>query len=148
MSTNRVEIRASPDRVFDALTDARTYPEWLVGAKQIREVDQDWPAEGSAFHHTVGMGLLVVRDRTTITHIDRPRSLELEAGVGPLGAAHVRFVLEPTADGCQVEVDEAPSRGVVRALWHWFGRAVMQASLFSRNLVSLEKLRVYVEERR
>jgi uncharacterized protein YndB with AHSA1/START domain len=145
MSENQVDVKSPPERVFDVIADARTYPLWLVGAKRIRHVEEDWPAEGSSFHHTVGMGPLVLHDCTTVTRIERPSVLELEAGIGPLGAAHVVFTVEPTADGSRVVVDEAPSKGVVKALWRWAGKLVLQASLFSRNLVSLEQLCTYVE---
>jgi uncharacterized protein YndB with AHSA1/START domain len=146
VTVNETEVAAPPDRVFDAIADARTYPEWLVGAKRIRHVDDSWPEPGSRFHHTVGIGFMTVKDATTVMAIDRPHRLELEAGVGPLGAAHVRFTVESSEGGSRVTVEEEPSRGLMRALWHWAGKALMGVTLFNRNLVSLEHLCAYVEE--
>jgi len=40
--------------VFDALADPRTYPQWLLGAKEIRSIDPTWPAPSSSFRHQIG----------------------------------------------------------------------------------------------
>ena len=50
----RVTVPAPPEAVFAVLSDPETYPEWLAGAQHIRHVDDDFPAEGSAFDHEVG----------------------------------------------------------------------------------------------
>ena len=45
-----------PQAVWDALADAGGYGYWVVGSKVIRDAEPVWPAPGSKFHHTVGVG--------------------------------------------------------------------------------------------
>ena len=80
-----VDIAASPDRVFDVLLDPTTYPDWLRGAKRIREVDTSWPEPGSAFHHVVGAGPLALADKTTVVGHARPRHRSYAPGPVPPG---------------------------------------------------------------
>jgi uncharacterized protein YndB with AHSA1/START domain len=142
-----VDIAAPRDRVFDAVGDARTYPEWLVGARRIRRVDDDWPREGSSFHHAVGAGPIEIKDRTTVVRCDRPGELRLRAHIGPLGAAFVRFVIEdsPEPGKTRLRLDEEPDSGVVRMAWTTLGRPLLRLSIWGRNAVSLENLKSYIE---
>ena len=134
-----VVIAAPPDQVFAILMDPSTYPDWLVGARRIREVDPDWPAVGSRFHHRIGFGPLQVPGSTSVRRCDRPQELALGAGMGPLGEASVRFRLTATPGGTRVEVTEEPSRGAVRLAWRRCRRTV-GAVLWGRNAVSLAAL--------
>jgi uncharacterized protein YndB with AHSA1/START domain len=147
-TTSEVAIPAPPERVFDALTDARTYPDWLVGAKRIRAIDDDWPAVGTAFHHTVGAGPLVLHDKTTMLHVDPPYEIRLRAGIGALGAAVVRFTLTPDDRGSRVEFTEEPERGLVRLGWRSIGRPLLRLGLWGRNAASLERLANHLEGQR
>lgn len=80
--------------VFDAIADPRTYPEWLVGAQEMRSIDPTWPAPGSSFHHRVGLvGPLTLADRSTSCEVRAPELLALEVRARPLGRARVRFEL-------------------------------------------------------
>jgi uncharacterized protein YndB with AHSA1/START domain len=144
MPVNTVTVADSPERVFDALVDPLTYPEWLVGAERIRSVESDWPRVGSRFHHSIGPGTALLRDATLVLDIDRPRRLRLEAGMSVLGAAEVSFVIEPTDDGSEVSIEERPVRGPVRLLW-WVARPLVALMLWGRNAVSLETFRDLVE---
>lgn len=146
MPTQSIDIDARPEHVFDALADARTYPRWLVGAQRIRRVDEDWPATGCAFHHTVGVGPLTLDDRTTVVDYDRPRSLRLRAGVGPLGSAHVDFELEPgPGGGTRLHFAEEPESGLLRMAWRTLGRPLMRLGIWGRNAASLSNLKAFVE---
>ena len=50
-----------------------------MGCKDIRAVDDGWPAEGSAFHHRVGLGgPLTVADSTKVVALVTPTLLVLE----------------------------------------------------------------------
>ena len=72
--------------VFAALIEPHTYPHWLVGAQEIRDIDDDWPSPGSAFHHRVGLvGPLTVADLTKVIGIEEPRRLSLEVPPGHWG---------------------------------------------------------------
>ncbi|MDQ3826752.1 MAG: SRPBCC family protein, partial [Actinomycetota bacterium] len=60
-----VLIDRDPKQVWDVLSDGWAYAEWVVGTKDIRKVDRDWPAEGSQIHYTVGFGRWTAEDVTT-----------------------------------------------------------------------------------
>jgi uncharacterized protein YndB with AHSA1/START domain len=101
------------DEVFAALIDPETYPHWLVGARDIRAVDDDWPAPGTAFHHRVGLaGPLTVADLTKVIDIEKPHRLSLEVRARPLGRGRATFTLHATtgANGTEtvVELNEVP----------------------------------------
>jgi uncharacterized protein YndB with AHSA1/START domain len=141
-----VSISAPRDVVFARLTDPRTYPAWLVGAQHIRDVDDDWPAPGSAFHHRIGIGPLTVDDATTVVSVAPPDELVLRARIGPLGAALVRFRLvgsEPTV----VHFDEAAESGPLRRLGSGAGRWLLRPTIWGRNELSLVRLRDLLEDR-
>src|SRR5215207_3487776 len=83
---------APVERVFEVVSDPRTYPEWLVGAREIRSVDEDWPQPGSRFHHRVGLvGPLTVADSSEVLEVDPPASLVLEVRARPFGRARAEF---------------------------------------------------------
>jgi len=112
MAIVRQTIHCPIDDVFAALVDPETYPHWLVGARDIRAVDDDWPAPGTAFHHRVGLvGPLKVADLTKVIDIEDRRRLSLEVRARPLGRGRATFTLDATgADGTDtvVEIDEVP----------------------------------------
>jgi uncharacterized protein YndB with AHSA1/START domain len=95
-------VVAPIDRVFRAICDPTTYPTWLVGAREIRSVDDEWPEPGSRFHHRVGLvGPLTVADSSEVLEIEPPGLLVLEVRARPFGRARAEFHLEVTtgADG-------------------------------------------------
>lgn len=102
------------DAVFAALADPETYPHWLIGARDIRRVEENWPEPGSRFHHRVGLvGPLKVADSTKVLSIDEPRRLSLEVRARPFGRGRATFNLsEAVADGGEpatdLEIDEVP----------------------------------------
>lgn len=113
MSRVQRTMRCSRADVFAALLDPRTYPHWLVGARDIRDVDDDWPTPGSAFHHRVGLvGPLKVADHSKVLEIDEPELLSLEVRARPFGRGRSTFTLteERMADGpaTVVVLDEVP----------------------------------------
>ncbi len=143
MSRNVRYIDVSPERVFAVLADARCYGEWVVGSKEIRDADSSFPAPGSRFHHSVGVGPLVVRDHTEVVASDPPRLLRLRARARPLGCATVTLRLEPRRSGTEVTMIEDPA-GPSAPLWllpltHVFGRL--------RNFESLRRLKALAERR-
>lgn len=144
---NEVDIDASPDQVFDVLSDPATYPEWLVGAQAIRGVDVGWPAVGTRFHHRIGIGgPLTVPGSTSVRRVERPNLLELGAGMGPFGEARVLFRLSPAGGRTHLEIEEEPRRGAARIAWSFLRPAVV-AGLWGRNALSLASLRSLVEQR-
>ena len=111
MSENTRTINASPDAVWQVLSDGWLYPVWVVGATRMRDVDATWPAEGSALHHSAGVWPVVVNDETRVVAADPPRRLQLRAKGWPLGEADVVIDLEPTGDGTVVRIREDAATG-------------------------------------
>jgi carbon monoxide dehydrogenase subunit G len=143
MATNTIEVAATPEQVMDVLLHPYTYPDWLVGCKDIRAVDEGWPAPGTAFHHSVGVGPITVKDNTKIIDVERPNWLVLEARLRPVGVASVRFNLKPSDLGCEITMKEKPARGIMAAIHN----PVQDALIKGRNAKSLANLRAFVEAR-
>jgi len=141
MATVRRTISRPRAAVFEALITPETYPHWLVGAKEIRSVDDGWPAPGSKFHHRVGLGgPLTVADNTKVLEIDEPSRLVLEVRARPLGRGKSTFVLTEKDDGgsTEVELDEVPI-GLMAPT-----EPVAAPLIIHRNTVSLRKLAQYL----
>jgi len=85
-----------------------SYGYWVVGSKQIRDADPDWPAPGSRFHHTIGLGPFTVRDHTESIASRPPAELRLRAKGRPLGTAVVSVSLIPRGGGTLVRMTETP----------------------------------------
>jgi hypothetical protein len=130
-----LHIPADRDTVWAIVSNPRTYPDWLVGAQEMRAVDPDFPAPGSALHHSVGPTAgATVDDDSVATAVAPPHYLELEVHVGPL-SADVELHLREVPEGTEVRFRERPN-GVARAFTP-FIRPVLHA----RNARSLQQLR-------
>jgi uncharacterized protein YndB with AHSA1/START domain len=131
-------MAATPEHVFAAIADPRTYPDWLVGAQHIRGVDADFPQPGSVFHHSVGpTDDATVDDISEVLAVDPPRALVLRVHVGRLRGV-VELAVRPTATGSEVRLRETPSG---------LGRVVMplvRPLLYGRNARSLQNLEDYL----
>jgi uncharacterized protein YndB with AHSA1/START domain len=114
MAQTTSHVAATPDRVFAALADAWTYERWVVGCKEIRAVDDSWPAPGATFHHSVGLGPITVRDTTTVIECEAPRRIVLRARARPAGVARVELDLAETDGGTEVAMIERPVSGLRR----------------------------------
>ena len=143
MATNERFMRVSPAAVWDALADARTYGDWVVGSKRIRAADAAWPAPGSRFHHTVGVGPLSVDDHTECLEADPPSLLRLRAKARPLGTAQVTLELTPSDGGTFVRMTENPD-----GLSSLLGLSPLVHLLtMVRNAESLRRLETIAERR-
>ena len=143
MATNRIHIDAPPDAVFDVLCDAASYAIWVVGSKRIRGVDPDWPAVGSKFHHTVGVGPLSDSDTTIVLELQRPSRMVLEARVWPFGTAEIAFDLVPSSGGTDVTREEWPRRGPAKRL----DNPLMDRAIWVRNFIGIRRLKAWSEQR-
>lgn len=141
MSITRAHVDAPPERVFDILDDASTYEFWVVGCKDIRAVDAEWPAPGSAFHHSVGVGPLTLKDSTSVVERDRPRTLELRARARPAGVARVHFELTAQGSGTTVTIEEAPIEGLPAKLHN----PLQDHLIHQRNEETLRRLKWLAE---
>ena len=132
------ELDHPVDEVFAALADPRTYPQWLVGAQRIRSVDDDFPAEGAVFHHSVGVSSdASVDDQSQVRSVDPPHRLELRVEVGPVNGI-VEMLVDATDVGCCVRFRERPAG--LAAILTPFTRPALGA----RNTESLRRLDEYL----
>ena len=60
VATNERYMPVPPEAVWDVLADPSSYGYWVVGSKQTRDAEPEWPAPGSKFHHTIGFGPLTL----------------------------------------------------------------------------------------
>lgn len=107
-SVARVEITVdgSAADVYAVLANPDTYPDWLVGAREIRSTDDAFPVPGSRFRHRVGVGPVEVKDETVSLQAREGERLVLRAKARPFGQAVVRFDLHGSAGGTRVVMDE------------------------------------------
>jgi hypothetical protein len=143
VSTAHIVIRVPADAVFDVLTDPGCYPRWVVGARDVRGADPEWPRDGASFHHSVGVWPFQIHDSTTLVHAERPGLVVLRARAWPLGEADVRLDLEQRGRLTRVTIHETPAEGPGRAVWR--GPVVALTTL--RNRWSLARLKRLVEKR-
>ena len=143
MAVNHVRIDAPPDAVFAVLADADAYAEWVVGAKEIRSSDPEWPNVGARFHHSIGAGDATIDDSSVVLACEPNRRLELEVRFRPAGVAHVDLELDPQGASTIVTMREVATRGPARKAWG----AVLNAATYVRNAWALRRLRRLVERR-
>jgi uncharacterized protein YndB with AHSA1/START domain len=108
VATNERFMPVPPQAVWDALADPGGYAYWVVGSKQLRDADPGWPAPGSRFHHTIGMGPLTLEDHTEALESEPPHRLKLRAKGRPLGTATVTIEMLADDDGTIVRMTENP----------------------------------------
>jgi uncharacterized protein YndB with AHSA1/START domain len=125
-----------PETVWDALADPHGYAYWVVGSKSVRDAEPGFPAPGTKFHHTIGVGPLTLRDHTEVIEAERPRLLRLRAKGRPVGTATVSLRLTPEADGTTVEIVEHPD-GLFSLLAF---NPLLQLATKARNAESLARL--------
>ena len=128
--------------LFDLLVDPTTYPKWLIGAEEIRDVDDTWPAPGSRFHHRVGIGPITLADHSEVVDIVHGEMLRLHVRARPLIGAYVTFRVVGDGDCCVVTMEEEPSRKVIGNLV----RPLLDPSIHMRNHRSLCRLDAVVGE--
>jgi uncharacterized protein YndB with AHSA1/START domain len=139
VARNVIEIDAPPERVWEVLSDPRCYPRWVVGAKEFRDADPDFPAIGSKFHHRVGVGPLTLADHTEVVDVNPPWRIELKAKARPLGAANVVLQAEPSGSGTRLTMIEDPADPITRLL------AIVHLVVRVRNARGLQRLKAIAE---
>lgn len=142
MARTQMQFNTTPERIFEVLSDPRSYDHWVVGCKEIRFWDPDFPAQGSAFHHTFLIGPVPLKDHTTVVEVDPPRYLLLRARARPSGIAHVALHLEPRDRGTQVTIEEWPVEGVAAKMHN----RVQDKLIALRNVESLRRLKRLAEQ--
>ena len=125
-----------PEAVWDVLADPASYGYWVVGSKEIRDAEPEWPAPGAKFHHTVGFGPFQVSDHTEAIETERPHLLKLRAKGRPAGTATVTLEMSPKDGGTLVKMSENPD-GVFALLAF---NPLLQLFTLGRNTESLMRL--------
>jgi uncharacterized protein YndB with AHSA1/START domain len=97
-----------PTAVWEALADPQGYAYWVVGSKAVRDADPGFPAPGTRFHHTIGVGPLTLNDHTEVIEAEPPTRLRLRAKGRPFGTATVILRMQPEDGGTRVEIVEHP----------------------------------------
>jgi uncharacterized protein YndB with AHSA1/START domain len=138
-----VELDAPVEDVFAVLVDAYSYPRWLIGAAEVRRVDDGWPAPGTRFHHRVGLGPLSLADSTKVIAIEADRMLQLAVRARPLITAVVTFRLVGDGVRSVLTWEEEPTRRLVGNLL----RPVLDPLTHVRNHCSLQRLAAIVAQR-
>jgi len=109
-------VQASPAAIWDVLSDAQRYAEWVVGTRRITRADTEWPNEGARLEYTLGVGPLTFHDTCVVRVCEPGRHLELEALARPFGSARIAIELIRWGADCVVTVDEHPLRGLAARL--------------------------------
>lgn len=130
------EIEAGAAEVFAVLIDPNTYPSWLAGASEMRDVDDDWPAIGSRFHHRVGIRPLTIADNSQVLAIETDRMLRLAVRARPLISAVVTFTVLGQGERCVVSFEEEPGPRAIGNLV----RPLLDPVTHVRNHASLKRL--------
>ena len=143
MTENQRTIHASPDAVWQVLSDGWLYPVWVVGATRMRDVDATWPATGSRLHHSAGVWPVIVNDETRVEAAEPQRRLQLRAKGWPLGEADVVIELEPVGEQTVVRIREDAASGPGRLV----PKVVRGPMMKWRNSETLRRLAFICEGR-
>jgi uncharacterized protein YndB with AHSA1/START domain len=136
MATNEKLVDAPADKVFTVLADPESYAHWVVGSNEIRAYDDDWPREGSTFHHTQGKWPLTVKDTTSVLEAEPDRRLVLEVRTRPFAVAKVELELTPEDGRTRVRMTERPIGGLVKGIYN----PVLDFLTHLRNARGLDRL--------
>ena len=116
MATNTRVVQATPERVWEVLSDGWNFPLWVVGASRMRDVDEDWPGAGSKLHHSAGIWPLLVDDTTEVLECRPGRMLRMRARDWPAGEAKITIRLTPQGGATEVTIEENTVAGPARLI--------------------------------
>ena len=143
MSTNSRLMHATPEQVWEVLSDGWLYPLWVVGASRMREVDDGWPVPGTRLHHSVGSWPLLLDDVTESVETVPGARLVLHAHAWPAGRAEVTLRLNPVGAETEVVIEEQATAGPGALV----PRLAQDPLLGWRNVETLRRLAYLVENR-
>jgi hypothetical protein len=137
-------VNAPPEAVWSVLADGWMYGMWVVGASRIREVDLNWPQQGSRIHHSVGLWPALINDHTEVLSATVGSELLLKARAWPAGEANVRLTIEPArAEHSTIRIVEDVTAGPGRII----PRQARQLLIVPRNTETLRRLGLIAEGR-
>lgn len=129
------------ESVFAVLSDPRSFARWVVGSREIRRADPDWPTVGTAFDHKVGLWPFTLSDKSEVVEANPPDQLKLLVQARPFSKAHVTLRLRPVARGTRVEMDEVAADARSMLLFNPFTDPLIRI----RNRESLRRLKALAE---
>jgi Polyketide cyclase / dehydrase and lipid transport len=127
--------------VFAVLSDPRSFARWVVGSKEVRRADPDWPAIGTAFDHKVGIWPISLSDHSEVIEATPPNLLKLLVKARPFSKAYVTLRLRPGACGTLVEMEEIAADTRSRLLFN----PLTDPLIGIRNRESLRRLKALAE---
>lgn len=136
-------IPAPVEAVHAVLCDPTAYRYFVVGTKEVRRFDPDWPAPGTTFHHSVGVGPLVLRDKTDAIRHDPPDGLVVRAHIRPLMVLETVFALEARGEETLLRLDEYVVGGWLRPV----SPGPLDGLLGLRNRLVVERIAHLAEQR-
>jgi hypothetical protein len=129
------------ERVFAVLSDPRSFARWVVGSREIRSADPDWPAVGTAFDHKVGIWPITLSDHSEVVEATPPHLLKLLVKARPFSKAYVTLHLRPRAHGTRIEMDEVAADARSLLLFNPLTNPLIRI----RNRESLRRLKALAE---
>lgn len=141
MAHNELDMNASPEQVFAVLSEPRSYARWVVGSREVRRADPEWPAVGTAFDHTVGIWPLGLSDHSEVVASQPPRMLKLLVKARPFSRAYVTLQLDGNGGGTRVSMDEVAADARSRLFFNPLTDPLVRV----RNHVSLKRLKALAE---
>ncbi len=100
IATGDIEIRATPEVVWDLLADIDNWPRWNRDVKEATLMGG--LRESSVFRWKAGPGTIT----STLEKVDRPREIGWRGKTMGINAVHV-YKLEPSAEGTKVHTEES-----------------------------------------
>ena len=141
MSSNVRAMNCSPESVFAVLGDGWLFPSWVVGASRMRQVDADWPMEGSKLSHSFGVWPALIDDDTTVLEYDFPRRMVMQPKGWPIGEARVTIDVKPRGRGSVVRIQE----DAVEGPGAFVPKPLLDVGLHIRNVETLRRLAFIAE---
>lgn len=100
---NKIAIKARPEVVWDVLVDAGTWPEWHVGAKNVR-LQSDLPGKLTQ-GAVIDWRIMGFDFRSKVHEFDPPLRLGWETRRAEMQGYHA-WLIVPATDGCFLFTDE------------------------------------------
>jgi len=129
---NEIVIPATPERVWDLLTDVERWPSWYRACRWVRVESRDSASRAASFRWKAHP----VKLHSTVVAADRPHSFAIVADANGLHAERA-FTIRPTPDGLSsIVVSHETQVGPLP----WLGRLIIAPSLRAANQVMFEDL--------
>jgi len=141
MARTSTFVDATPESVFDALAQPRTYARAAAG-KDATDVQGTWPEPGSAVAVDRGLPPARVRDTAVVKEVARPTRLALDAAIPGLRST-LEVHVEPRFGATLVVLNERPVDGALARI----PGPILDVALRAHNRRVLARLRRLAEAR-